>query len=267
MATETRSAGFGEVRGVGASKGVSLSTTAARTVFPFGTKWIRLKPTTFSTAVVARFALLPWLTVLKTTDSLATAPTDYSEVAQDSSTSTSVVLSSFGEAANGDFLYVGSWMKFGGVVIDVDGANSTTNALTVKYWNGSAWTDISATDGTASGGVSLAQDASVTWTVPAAWVKTSLIDAGDTRASLGIAQHPMFWTRWEWDAANDSATTVDSMTPIEVSTAYAEMSTGENWEQSITVGPGGHIGVSALTDAGTALLQIVAATRAGGYFA
>ena len=136
-----------------ASKGLSLSTTAARAPLPFGTDFISLVGTSYSTAVVSRILLNPWLIIKKTADLLVTEPTDYSKEAQDGSTSTSVTLSSLDTFANGDALYVGSHVPFGGVHVDVDAANGTASVLTVKYSkNDGTWADISATDNSASGG-------------------------------------------------------------------------------------------------------------------
>ena len=53
----------------------------------------------------------------------------------------------------------------GGFYVDVTSANDQANNLTCNYWNGSAWTDLSDTDGTDTG-ASLAQDGAVTWTAP-----------------------------------------------------------------------------------------------------
>ena len=42
--------------------------------------------------------------------------------------------------------------------------NNNTETMTLKSWQSGAWSDRSETDGTASGGASLAQDGSITWT-------------------------------------------------------------------------------------------------------
>lgn len=264
MATETLAGPLGEIRAASAAGGgTQASGTALRLSLPLGSKWVSIAPNTFSTAVVLQYNFNPWLTVIKTADLLVTEPIDYSIEAQDGSTSTSVVLSSLGTAAQGDFLYVGSHTQFSGVAIDVDAANGTASVLTVKYWDGNSWEDISATDGTDSGGASMATDGSVTWTIPAGWATTRLFDSGDTDLNIGIGKQELFWTRWEFSAALDSSTTLDSMLSINRSTAYAELASGFAHEQAITVGPGGIASVTLKTDAGTcnAIVNVAARGR------
>jgi hypothetical protein len=274
MPTEILAANLGHQRLTGASKGVALTTTPAFTTFIRGTEHVTLSPRNSSTAVVVRYAFCPYLVILKadSSDGLKTKPLDYSVVAQDGSTATSVDLSSL---AAGRYLYVGSAIPFRGVNIDVDAVNGTaTTVLTVSYWNGSAWTDTSDTDGTINngGGISLAVDGSVTWTVPAAWVSASLGKIFTTGSSPIAAEFKwrdtaMYWTRWEWDDDMDSAVTLDHMLGINESIAYAEVSTGVATEGRVNHGFGsnGVGGVEALTDSGTANL-LVNCSALNGYF-
>lgn len=268
MATESLSGPLGELRAAStAGGGTSLTTSAVRVVLPLGTKWLSLTPRNFSTAVVAQFLTNPWLTVLKTTDAGATF-TDYSIEAQDGSTSTSVVLSSLDTLANGDALYVGSHVPFSGVAIDVDATNSTGSVtLEVKYRKSdNTWATITPTDGTASGGTTMAQDGSVTWTVPTDWITASL---GDTGASTTVGTNPggeLYWTRWAVDVALDASVTLDHMLSINRSTVYAELASGQSFEQSVTVGVGGIASVQAKADAGTANLIVNVGTRQNGRF-
>lgn len=246
-----------------AGGGTALTSTAVRIVLPLGTKHITLLPRNFATAVVVQWLKNPWLTILKTQDLLVTEPTDYSEAAQDSSTSTSVVLSSQGTAAQGDYLYVGAEIPFSGVAVDIDAANSNASVLTVNYRkNDGTWATTSASDGTDSGGASMAVDGNVTWTVPTDWDTTSLRLAGDTK--LNILAHPLFWTRWQFSAALDSSTTADHMLSINRSTTYHELLSGVGWEEAVTVGPGGISSIQAKTDAGTASLIIDVTSRGNG---
>lgn len=262
---ETVAAPLGELRG-GTSTGVSLTTTAAFIQIPKGTQHLFLTPRNFTTAVVARVALNPYLVVLKTVDALATAPTDYSESAQDGDTSTDVDLSSLSTAANSDFLYVGSHRPFRGVNCDIDAANANASVLTVKYWDGSAWTSISATDGTASGGATMAVDGNVTWTIPTAWTSASLLGTGDTTVSFPFAGNKLYWTRWEVSVALDSTTTLNSMLALAPSTNYFELSANQNFELGITKGPEGVGCIEALTDAGTGNLAVGFAAARGRSF-
>lgn len=264
-----------ELRRIGAAEGVSV--TAGTPVFTQllpNTQYLTTVPT-LTTSVVAMFRRCPWLTILRTTDDLATAPTDASENAQDGSTATSVTLSSQGTLANGDALYVGSYVPFQGVDIDVDSTNSTTSVLTVMYWNGSAWVDISDTDGTESGGATLAQDGQVTWTIPTAWVSASLrgiaaaLQDGHEVANSVAFQHvntPRYWTRWEVSAAIDSSVTLDHMLAINRSDAEWECRNLERWESLVPWGENGYSAIEADVDAGGSGLILMAVGSGNGLF-
>jgi hypothetical protein len=251
---ETVAGALGEIRG-GTSTGVSLSTTAAYIPIPKATKSLFATPRNLSTAVVARLGLCPWALVLKTTDA-GTTLTDYSAEAQDGSTSTSVTLSSIGTAAQGDFLYVGCHVPFRGATIDIDSANGTASVLTVKYWDGDSWADITATDGTDSAGASMGQDGAVTWTVPTDWAPTGLVKSGDFTVSLPGTGNKYYWTRWQFSAALDSSTTLDHLICLPQSTSYLELVANQQFETAIQWGPDGFSSIEALTDAGTANLVV-----------
>lgn len=64
--------------------------------------------------------------------------------------------------------------------VNVGNANANAETLTVEYWNGTAYTDASATDNTASGGATLAVDGEVTWTLPTDEVASSVSDGTHT---------------------------------------------------------------------------------------
>ena len=263
MATETISGGLGEVRAAStASGGTALTSTATRIVLPFGTKQITLIPRNFATAAVVKWNKNPWLTVIKTTDALATEPTDYSYEAQDGSAATDVTLSGLSTAAALDFLYVGSHVPFSGAQIDIDAANGNASVLTVKYRKSdNTWADISATDGTDNGGAAFGIDGNVTWTVPTDWITARLFDTGDTKLNIGVAKQELYWTRWEVSVALDASTTLNSLLAINRDTAYAELIATTGWQEAVTVGPGGIASITALTDAGTANLVVDIASR------
>lgn len=107
--------------------------------------------------------------------------------------------------ATNDFLYVGCDVPFRGVYINIVNANGTASVATWSYWNGSAWTDISATDGTASGGATLAIDNKVTWTMPTDWATTVVDGPG-----------PYFWVRMNSSGGTDSSTSIAELIPMPV---------------------------------------------------
>jgi hypothetical protein len=73
-------------------------------------------------------------------------------------------------ADDNDILYIGKKNSiFKKVVVDVQTASSGYTSVTWKYWNGSTWSTLS-TSGTAD----LSADASVTWTAPTDWAKTTV---------------------------------------------------------------------------------------------
>ena len=266
MATEIIKRPEREHRSVStADGGTALSTTATVIGLPTGTTNITLLPRNFSSPTsVWKWAKVPWLTILKTTDALATTTnlTDASVNAQDGSVSTSVTLSSLSTLANGDALYVGSYEQFRGVNIDIDAANGTASVLTVDYWDGDTWADTSATDGTTSGGATFAIDGSVTWTVPSAWAKVSLRRAAPTNVNSPMLIEPnMYWTRWSVSVALDSSTTLDHMLALSRSTAYAELLQNNGWEEALQVGPGGYAAIEALVSSGTANLIVNASAK------
>lgn len=253
----------GEFRIASASKGLSLSTTAAFQQLPFNTTRIFATPTTFSTAVVARLLLNPWLVVLKTLDNMATKPIDYSKVAQDNNTDTSVDVSSLSTRANGDFLLVGSHLPFRGVYFDVDGTNAAgTATVAVYYWNGVAWADTSATVTGIRTTAVWDKDGIVTWTVPSAWQTATIAELYSTMTvQTYYSNIPLYWTRWEVDAAiTDTAVTIDSMSAANRSTSYAELASGQMLSADIVQRIGGVGCIEALTDAGTATLIVNAVT-------
>ncbi len=253
-----------------AGGGTALTGTAGTTLLPFLTRQLDLIPRNFSTAVVVQWTKVPWLTVLKTTDLLVTVAnmTDYSQNAQDGSTSTDVDLSSLDTLANLGAVYVGAFEPFIGVVIDVDTANANASVLTVTYRKSdNTWATTSATDGTDSGG---AVDGSVTWTEPTDWIARELASIVPTNGSSsfgGLFRVPMFWTRWVFSAALDSTTKQNSWVAIPRAT-YAEIPSGMAWQEAVLCGPhpGPSVaGISAKTDAGTANLIVNAYGANGAY--
>jgi len=180
MANEVVAGGVGELRALStAAGGTALTTTAKYIPIPRNTHHIFITPRNFATAVVAKFSLNPYLTILKTTDRMGTV-TDYSNYAQDGDAATDVTLSSLNTLANGDWVLVGAHLPFRGVYVDMDDAHLNVNAsiLTVTYRKSDlTWANATATDGTINpAGTSLGVDGLVYWAVPTDWMTARLTD-------------------------------------------------------------------------------------------
>jgi len=275
------SAPIGEIRAASAANGTALTTTAAFVNLPYPTKYLLITPRNFVTAVVCRYAINPYLVIGKTTDALVAVAnfTDASKNLQNNPVGTALSLNSLNTAANSNFLYVGAHLPFRGARVLVGNVNATASVLTVKYWNGTAWTDITATDGTASGGATMAQNGNVTWTVPTAWQTGALSSAGlaalagigDTTlgaiaaAGTNIATNPkLFWTRWQVSIQLGASVSITQMYAMNRVTVYSEMLSGATREFRIQQDFGGIGSVEALTDAGTANLLVEAAAMGTG---
>ena len=246
---------IGEARAASsAGGGTALSTTAALVALPNGTTHVGLIARNFATAVVARFALNPYLLILRTDNGLVAA-TDYSAAGQQNpATVGAIVLNNLDALANGGALYVGSHLPFRGVSVTMSAnVNAIASVLTASYWNGSAWVSLAATDNTSSGGKTLAQTGSVAWTVPAAWAKALL---GATVAPavqyVPYGERPRFWTRWDISAKISAAVQANLALSLNRSTAYAEAPQDSLLQFRTLKGPDGVAALELLTDAGTA---------------
>ena len=254
--------------------GPSLSTTIKSLAIPLGAEWVSITPRNFAGgAGTLRFALGPRLTIIVTTDLLATgtqpgsSPTtittfptqDISDEMQDGD-QTDFAIDSIDTLANNDAIFVGAPLPFGGCTVDIGtGANATSSrVLTVSYWAGAAdWVDISDTDGTISGTASMAVDGRVTWTVPTNWIPATLFGTAEnnpgqineTSIQQGWSQAKLYWTRWEWSGALDSDTDIRQIKALTRNTNYAELLEGQALEFSID--PLDVATLEVLTDAGT----------------
>lgn len=233
MATETRGAPWGETRGIHTTAGgIAVTATSQAVPIPNSTRELEFSiRNAGSSAVSVLWAANPSLVILHTADSLATAPTDATNKMRDGIAGNVLVLDSLDTAGNGDFIYVGAKIPFGGVAVNVTAVNGTSSVLTVKYWTGSAWADISDTDGTISSGKTFAQDGNVTWTTPtqdSTWARTSLKSAGDTSINtFQYATEELYWTRWETSAAFDSEVEVTGMHALSRNTYFSEIFFGD----------------------------------------
>jgi hypothetical protein len=253
----------GEMR-VSVTAGTSLTTTASYTQLQPNTQRVFVTPRNFAdSAAIIKVAFNPYLCVLKTLDTMATEPIDYSSEAQDNSTDTSVDISSLNTVANGDFLLIGAHVPFRGVDCDVDSDNSTASVtLTVSYWKGGSWVDTENTDGWSA--TAFDQDGLTYWTVPANWYASTIRDMYPNCPLFKYTNERLYWTRWEVDTAIDSSVTLDAMLAANRSTTYGEIIEGQMISKNVFHGVGGCGCIEALTDTGTANLVVNCFT--GGKF-
>lgn len=255
-----------------AGGGTSLSTTASIVGFPNGTSHVAIVARNFSTAVVVKFALNPYLHILKSTDKLATV-TSYSKVGQQNPASTGVVIDGLDTLANGNAMFIGAATPFRGLAVTMSASvNAVAATLLAEYWNGSAWVTLSATDGTANAGATFGKTGNITWTVPTAWAATLLPNTKNPVVSpvtaLNAEQYiqgakgvtlPLYWTRLSVSAALTAGTTANTIFSLNRSTTYAEM-VADSLLQFRTPVKGVDLNavscVEALTDAGTASLIV-----------
>lgn len=261
----------GEARAAStAGGGTALTSTAALVPIPNGTDRIGIIARNFATAVVVKFALNPYLLILRSDDGLASV-TDYSSQGQQSG-GTGVSLATLAARPTG-VVYVGAQVPFRGVAVTMSASvNAVASVLTVEYWNGTAWVSTAATDGTANGGATFAQTGNVTWTVPSAWAKafplatTTPPQPVSTQQKMLYSDKSRYWTRWSVGAALTAATSAALMLAMNRSTVYAEAVQDSLYQQRIVKGVDGTGCVELLTDAGTANAIVNCYTNPQGAF-
>ena len=264
---------LGEARAIStAGGGTALSTSAVLIIIPNGTTHLQILPRNFTTAVVAKLAINPYLAVLVSNDAFAAAPVDNSDLAQNGLSASRVTLSALTTLVLGGAVYIGAHLPFRGLRTVTVGANANASVLAATYWNGTAWTSLAPTDGTASGGATFAISGDITWTVPAAWVKQelwSILASLNTPVPCGVfvdSGRPLYWTRLAVSAALSATVTLSSLLALARSTAYAELPATMGLELRVSKQLGGQATLEALTDAGTGNLIVNGFTQIGGAF-
>jgi hypothetical protein len=251
---------FGEIRGasattVGNAITAGVTAPAAFVAIQPGANYLYLEGRNYATAVVIQYLLNPFLNIIKTTDSLATNATDYSDVAQNNIAATgAVVLSSF---ATTHALWVGAQVPFGGVFADVNLNNSNTSTMVTSYWSttGPTMATLTSVDGTFSGVATFNVDGAITWTVPTDWTATTLRTAGGAVVGVPKSGQPLYWVKIAVNAALDASVTLDQLFAMNRSTKYATLTSGRpGLEMLLPTGEGAYGCLQARTDAGTANL-------------
>lgn len=108
--------------------------------------------------------------------------------------------------AGSDRIYIGALWEFSGVAIKLlDSVNAAQSVLTAKYWAPTGgWVTLSAADGTAVGGATLAQSGRVSWTVPPNW---------ERRRLNGTAEE-FFWVELSVSGALTAGTAATQILPV-----------------------------------------------------
>lgn len=86
----------------------------------------------------------------------------------------------------------------------ISSGNTSTSSMTVKEWTGASWSSLSITDGTASGGKTLAQTGSVTF--------SSTVNTSKVRYISGLS---LYWYQFSFDVGQASIYYVTADAPIQ----------------------------------------------------
>jgi len=189
--------------------GASLALTTTRL---YTQKPVWAREAEFYTPAEARLLICPALTAAFFFD--GTTYTDIRPAVIDPDALTAT----FNSMPTTGFCYLISQYQFDKFRVDVTNTNSTASVMTVTYWNGSAWTSASATDGTASGGATLAIDGEVSWTLPTDEATTTLTISGTAFTGWII--------RFAVSVALDATVSIDQIILGGQGTSYAYVQPG-----------------------------------------
>ena len=125
-----------------------------------------------------------------------------------------------------DYIYVGLLETCLGLYVDMDAGTVNANAATIaggysKNNNTFAALSISS-DGTASGGATLAADGLIVWTVPTDWGKFSL---ADVLADAGAPSAVLRWVRLSVSAALSADVEIEQMAALHTPAVVGDVTT------------------------------------------
>jgi len=110
-----------------------------------------------------------------------------------------------------DYIWVGFDKKASGFYVDITGVQAAARTMVLTYWNGKAWSSVTATatDGTANGGATLAKDGTVSLvTVPVDWTPAAATDTTTgfpgTSTPATVTTDELYWLRYSVSAALDA---------------------------------------------------------------
>lgn len=121
---------------------------------------------------------------------------DYSVEVADGRSSTVAVLDNLG---TNEYFFVRAPVPIKSITVTVTAANGNASTLTMQYWKGT-WSTVAITDNTASGGDTLAQTGSVTWTAQSDEIPHYLFGESG------------FWYKFKVSAALDAEVEVSAVT-------------------------------------------------------
>ena len=122
------------------------------------------------------------------------------------------------QTAGGSLCFAAEY-RFNKIVVGVCFANTIGATISGYYWNGSAWATLGTiSDGTAAGGLSLAEDGVISWTMPGPWDQDILFAGDDSK----------YWMHLTW--TNGLTGTIGECKIIN----RPEVFTGYNIEQDFT---------------------------------
>ena len=137
----------------------------------------------------------------------------YSDLTSQAIDNNSATVVSLGTMTTSDQLWVGCVGTYLGLSINVSTVNAVTATFVETYWNGSVQTQLPDTisDGTISGGVTLAQDGLYTWGLPGAglWQPQSV-----NKSEL------LYYTRFVPSAALTAGTSIEAIVAINKAANY-----------------------------------------------
>jgi len=116
-----------------------------------------------------------------------------------------------------DYLYIGTRRRVGGYRLDMDSAlvNAVATTLTGAYSSQWGFVTTAITDGTASGGATLAQDGNITIdSVPATWGAYPLSKYMNRNVLRGTAGEQCFWFRLSVDATLTAGVEIEKVVPM-----------------------------------------------------
>jgi hypothetical protein len=139
-------------------------------------------------------------------------------------------------ATTSDFLYICLAEPVAGLRVTIGAANGDSSVMTGEYRkNDDTWAGLSITDGTASGGDTLAQTGNITWTAVTDWKRASLTGPqGIVTVPDGPGGTSGHWMRLSFGTALDADTEVTEIWPMSNDSSRGYFRAGQEYTFSIS---------------------------------